>query len=275
MADEQENKEEKKEMSFLGHLEELRWRLVRISIVIILLAVAIFIFTEPLMETLYISMSKTSFPTYKLFCQLGHSTGVGDLLCVERINVQLQSTTPMGQFSANMIFAIVGGIICAFPYIAWELWSFVKPGLRSKEKKATTGIVLYSTLLFAAGVLFGYFVIAALCVQFFSNFQMSDDINNIFTITSYMSMITNTTFFTGLFFQLPIVTYILSKLGIMTPEFMRKYRKHAIVVVLILSAIITPPDFISQVIVSIPVLILYEVSIRVSMSVVKKREAQN
>ena len=272
MSDEAQNIP-RKDMSFLEHLEELRWKLVRISAVIVLGAITIFIFTEPIIETIFMGMKETDFVTYRGLCSLSHLLGLEDSLCATEIPVKLMSNKPTGQFSTNIFFCIVGAIAAAFPYIFWEIWGFIKPGLRVKEKKSARGIVFFGSVLFFMGIAFGYFIIAPLCVQFFGNFSMSDSIENIFTINSYLSLITTTTFFTGLFFQLPIVIYILSKLGIVTPQFLRKYRKHAIVVVLILSAIITPPDFISQVIVAIPVLILYEISIIISKVILKKKNS--
>jgi sec-independent protein translocase protein TatC len=165
----------------------------------------------------------------------------------------------------------MGGIVLAFPFIFYQLWSFVKPGLRQNEKGVVKGIVLWVSLLFFLGIGFGYFVIAPLCIQFFGTYQISTQIENNFTVNSYMSMILSTVFYTGLLFLLPIVSYIFSKLGIITPAFLRKYRKHAIVGVLIISAAITPPDVISQIIVSIPILILYEIGILVAVRVEKNR----
>lgn len=158
----------------------------------------------------------------------------------------------------------MGGIVIAFPYIFYQLWSFVSPGLKMKEKKALKGIVFYVSLLFFTGILFGYYVVAPLCVQFFGSYQISKDIENIFTISSYMSTIISTVFYTGLLFLLPVVAYLLAKLGIINSEFLSKYRKHSIIGVLILSAVITPPDLVSQVIVAIPIVLLYEISIFVT-----------
>lgn len=262
---------EGKEMSFLGHLEELRWRLFRSAIAVVLFAIILFFFTEDVINTVYISMSKTDFWTYKFFCELSQFLGMGDALCAASIKLQLQSTEMMGQFTTNMYFAIIGGIVLAFPFIFFQIWSFVKPALKSEERSASKGVIFYSTILFFLGIAFGYYIISPLCVQFFGNYSMSDAIRNDFTINSYISVITTTTFFTGLFFELPIVIFILTKLGIVTPEVLKKLRKHALVVILILSAIITPPDIVSQIIVAIPVMGLYEIGILVSARVYKKK----
>lgn len=258
-------------MSFLGHLEELRWRLFRSAIAVLLFAIVFFIFRQELVEVLYMSMSRTDFVTYAWFCDMGHLLGLGDELCAGSIDIQIVSNTMMAQFSSTIFFALVGGLICAFPYIAYQIWGFIKPALKQKEMHMSKSFLPYMILLFLCGIAFGYFIIAPLCVQFFANWRLHDEFVNLPSISSYMSIITTTTFFTGLLFELPILAYLLSKAGIITPEFMRKYRRHAIVVVLILSAIITPPDFFSQIIVSIPIIILYEISILVSSRVQKNQ----
>jgi sec-independent protein translocase protein TatC len=261
-----------KEMSFLGHLEELRWRLFRSAIAILLFAVVLFVFTKEVIEGVFISMSKTDFFTYRFFCLLSDKLNLGDALCASSINLQLQSTQMMGQFSTNMYFALIGGLILAFPFVFFQVWSFVKPALKSEEQTVSKGVLFFGSVLFFLGILFGYFLISPLCVQFFGNYSMSEDIKNDFTINSYISVITTTTLFSGLFFELPIVIYILSKLGIVSPELLRKLRKHALVVILILSAIITPPDVVSQILVAIPIMGLYEIGILVSKRVVKNRK---
>ncbi|MGB1040119.1 MAG: twin-arginine translocase subunit TatC [Flavobacteriales bacterium] len=263
--------EDGKNTSFLGHLEELRWRLVKTAAVIVVLAVLIFVFIEPLTNLVLMSMSRSSFPTYRVFCWLSNTVGLGDTMCVNDIEVRTIETQMTKQFATSIYFSLVGGIIASFPFLSFQIWSFVKPGLKPKEAKATSGIVGYSTLLFLLGVSFGYFVIAPLCIQFFSSYKMSGDITLMPSFTSYYSLIVSSTIASGLFFQLPIVIFILSKLGMMTPAVLKKYRKHALVGILVLSAVITPPDFISQVVVAIPVFLLYELSIMISRRVVKNQ----
>jgi sec-independent protein translocase protein TatC len=175
----------------------------------------------------------------------------------------MQSTTMAGQFSYALMMSMIGGVVISFPYLFYQIWSFIKPGLKQNEKIAVKGIVFYVSILFFLGILFGYFVVAPLCVQFFGTYQLSKNIENIFTINSYMSTIISTVFYSGLLFLLPVVAYLLGKIGIITADFLRKYRKHAIVGVLILAAVITPPDLVSQIIVSIPIVLLYEISILV------------
>lgn len=260
--------EENSNMSFLQHLEELRWRLVRSSIAIVTIAVVLWFFQEWIIDTIFLSMKNPSFPTFRLMCS---TFGI----CIEEIPVKMQSTTMAGQFSYALMMSMMGGVVLSFPYVFYQLWSFVKPGLKQNEKSVVKGITFYVSLLFFAGIMFGYFVVAPLCVQFFGTYQISKDIENIFTVNSYMSTILSTVFYTGLLFLLPVVAYLFAKLGVITPEFLRKYRKHSIVGVLILSAIITPPDLISQVIVAIPIVLLYELSIFIVARVAKKRELES
>lgn len=257
--------EEEKNMSFLQHLEELRWRLVRCAVVIIALAIFLWWNQDWIMKNIFLSMSQPDFFTFKFFCENLH------LMCVEEIPVNFQSTTMGGQFSYALWMSFLGGVVIGFPFIFYQLWSFVKPGLKQNEKQMVKGITLYVSMLFFLGILFGYFIVAPMSVQFFGTYQISAEIKNDFTISSYMSTILSTVFYSGLFFLLPIVAYLCGKLGIVTSEFLKKYRKHAIVVVLILAAIITPPDMISQIIVSIPILILYEIGIFVVRRVEKSR----
>ncbi len=257
--------ENDKQMSFLNHLEELRWRLVRIAIAIVTVSTVLWFFQEWIMDNLFLSMKDPSFITFRLMCEY-----VG--VCVDEIPLKMQSMTVSGQFSYALMTSIMGGVVLAFPFIFYQIWRFVKPGLKKNEQTVAKGIVLYVSLLFFTGIAFGYFIVAPLCVQFFGSYQISDKIENIFTINSYMSTILSTVFYSGLLFLLPVVSYLFTKLGVITPEFLRKYRKHAIVGILILSAVITPPDLISQVIVGIPIVLLYEIGILVSARVEKNKK---
>jgi sec-independent protein translocase protein TatC len=256
-------------MSFLQHLEELRWRLVRCAIVILLLAIVIWYFQEEIMVNLFLSMKDKDFVTFRLLCQY-----IG--VCVEEIPVKMQSMTVSGQFTYALMMSFLGGLVISFPYVFYQIWSFIKPGLKQREKKMVNGLVFYVSLLFFLGILFGYFIVAPLSVQFFGSYQISNQIENNFTIGSYMSTIFSTVFYSGLFFLLPVVSYLLTKIGLINVSFLIKYRKHAIVAILILAAIITPPDIASQIIVSIPIIILYEIGILVSKRAERlaKKEAQ-
>lgn len=259
--------EEGKKMSFLDHLEELRWRLVRMAISIVTVAIVLWVFQEWIMDHLFLSMKDPSFISFRIICEYLN-------VCVDAIPVNLQSMTVSGQFAYALMMSIMGGIVISFPFIFYQIWAFVKPGLKQNEKSVAKGIVLYVSLLFFLGIAFGYFIIAPLSIQFFGSYQISKSIENIFTINSYMSTILSTVFYTGLLFLLPVVAYLFTKLGVITPDFLRKYRKHAIIAILILSAIITPPDLISQVIVGIPIVLLYEIGILVSARVDKKMKNQ-
>jgi sec-independent protein translocase protein TatC len=254
-----------KQMSFLDHLEELRWRLMRSAIAVIIFAIVIWIYQKEIMENVFLIMVDPNFITFKLLCEYLN-------VCIDKIPVNFQSMTLSGQFSYALMMSIMGGAVLAFPYIFYQLWSFVKPGLKFKERKMAKGIVFYVSILFFTGILFGYFIVAPLSVQFFGAFQITDKIKNDFTISSYMSTILSTVFYTGLFFLLPVVTYLLVKIGLFTPEFLVKYRKHAVVVILILAAVITPPDVISQVIVTIPIYLLFEISVLVAKRVAKNQK---
>ena len=238
---------------------------MRSAVAIIIFAILIWIYQKEIMENVFLIMIDPNFITFQLLCEYLN-------VCIDKIPVNFQSMTLSGQFSYALMMSIMGGAVLSFPYIFYQLWSFVKPGLKFKERKMAKGIVFYVSILFFMGILFGYFVVAPLSVQFFGAFQITDQIKNDFTISSYMSTILSTVFYTGLFFLLPVVTYLLVKIGLFTPEFLVKYRKHAVVVILILAAIITPPDVISQVIVTIPIYLLFEISVLVAKRVAKNQK---
>jgi sec-independent protein translocase protein TatC len=255
---------ENQQMSFLQHLDELRWRLVRIAIVVISVAVVLWIYQEWVMNHVFLVLKEKEFITFKLLCAY---FGV----CVSDTTVKMQSMTVSGQFNYAMMMSIMGGLIITAPYIFYQIWSFIKPGLKKNELRAAKGLVFYVSLCFFLGVLFGYFVVAPLTVQFFGSFQISPEIENNFTVGSYMGTVISTVFYTGILFLLPIVSFILTKIGLIGPEFLKKYRRHAIVVILIISAVITPPDMLSQIIVSIPIIVLYEIGIVVSTRTSKNK----
>lgn len=266
------SKEEKNkgDMSFLDHLEVLRWHLVRSAAVILVFTVVAFVFKGFIFDDVILAQKNSNFWTYELFCQFSHLIGKGDDLCMEEIHFDLINITMSGQFSIHIITSIVAGVIVAFPYILFEVWRFITPALQKKEKKSALSLVVSGSILFMIGILFGYYFVSPLSVQFLGNYQVSEVVKNQITIGSFISTVTTVTLACGLVFELPLLVYFLSKLGVISPEFMRKYRKHAVVVTLILSAIITPPDISSQVLLTIPLLILYEFSIYISKAVTKK-----
>ncbi|WKD86524.1 Sec-independent protein translocase protein TatCy [Polaribacter huanghezhanensis] len=263
--------DEPKEMSFLGHLEELRWHLVRSSAVIFVFAIVLFIFREEVYNDFIIAHTHSDFVTYKFFCKVFGSIGIDSSFCDIQIPSKLQALSLTQQLMSSLWVSFILGIILAFPYLLWELWRFISPGLHKTERRKSRGFLFIASFLFFIGVAFSYYVIMPMSVSFFYGYQISENIVNNFTLDSYISLFTNTMIGISLVFELPVVIYFLSKLGLVTPSFLRKYRKHALVLVLILSAIITPPDVASQIIVSIPILILYEISIYISGFVLKRQ----
>jgi len=259
-----------KDMSFLEHLEELRMRLVRIVIAVLVGIVAVFVFEDVVIDQIIMGPRHLDFPTYRGFCWLSHTLGLGEKLCFTEPRFHLQSTTMGGNFSAYLLVGIIGGIVAAFPYIAYQLWGFIRPGLNAREITSARGIVGYVSLLFFAGVLFGYFVLAPLSIQFLGNFEFAD-VPVQSTVLSYLKLTTTLVLGTGLIFQMPVLIYFLTKIGLVTSDFLRKYRKHAFVVNLVIAAIITPPDISSQVLVALPILLLYEISIAIAVRVERNR----
>lgn len=266
--------DEPKEMSFLGHLEELRWHLVRSTSVVFVFAIVLFVFKEEIFNNFIIAHTHSDFVTYRFFCQVFAGIGMESSFCTIDIPSKLQALGLTQQLMSSLWVSLILAVILAFPYLLWEIWRFIAPGLHIKERKKSRGFLFIASVLFFIGVLFSYYVIMPMSVSFFYGYQISENIVNNFTLDSYISLFTNTMLGISLVFELPVVIYFLSKLGLVTPAFLRKYRKHALVLVLILSAIITPPDVASQIIVSIPILILYEISIYIS-GFVEKRQLKN
>jgi len=258
-------------MSFLGHLEILRWHLVRSAAAVFIFAIVLFIFQGIVFDHFLLAHLQSDFSTYRFFCNVFGFVGIDSGFCDISFPQKLQSLGLTQQLMSAIWTSLILGIILAFPYLLWEIWRFVAPGLHPRERKKSRGFIFIASLLFFIGVAFSYYVIAPMSVSFFYGYQISDKITNNFTLDSYISLITNTLLGVSVMFELPVLIYFLSKLGLISPSFLRKYRKHALVLVLIVSAIITPPDVASQVIVSIPILILYELSIYVSSFVAKKQ----
>lgn len=266
---------EEKEMSFLDHLEELRWHLIRSVIAIMVFMILAFIYTPWIFEHIIFAPSKIDFPTFRWLCQLGEFTGAQEALCVKPFEFKIQSRYMTGQFTMQFLAAFVIGFIVSFPYVFWEIWRFIKPGLHTNEMRNSKGAVFAVSFLFLTGVLFGYYVLVPLMTWFFSSYQIAPQIVNEFDITSFVSTFIALVFGSGLLFQLPVVVYFLTKIGLLTPAFMRTYRKHAYVVILIIGAIVTPPDPLSQMLISLPLFLLYEISIFISANVMRqKRKAE-
>lgn len=265
---------EKAEMSFVEHLEVLRGHLFRSALAIAVGAIVFIVYNTFFVREVLMGPTHADFPTYKWLCRLGHAIGLGDNMCMKDIGLKMQSTSVSGQFSMYFTLIFVGGIIVAFPYIFWEFWRFIKPALTKKELSKTRGVIFWVSFLFFLGITFGYFIIAPYTVNFFANFQLDDNIENRWTITSYIDTLVPLILGTGLAFQLPLVMFFLAKVGLMSPVFLRRNRKYAIVIILILAGIITPPDVISQIICTIPLMLLYEISIWLTAKVQREKELE-
>lgn len=261
-----------KEMSFLDHLEIFRWHLIRSAIAVLFFAIIAFIFKDIVFDVILLGPKDPNFPTYKALCAISQYLGLEDALCLKESPFTLMNITMSGQFSSHVTTSIFAGFIVAFPYVFWEFWRFIRPALHVNESTMARGIVFFSSVLFLLGVLFGYYVIAPLSVNFLGSYQVSSTVANQITLSSFISTVTTVSFANGIIFELPILVYFLTKIGLLTPEFMRLYRKHAIVVILILAAIITPPDVTSQILVSLPLIVLYEISIKISARVIKNQK---
>ncbi|MDQ3550321.1 MAG: twin-arginine translocase subunit TatC [Bacteroidota bacterium] len=269
------NVETRAEMSFVDHLDVLRAHLFRSVISIVAGAAIVAYFNKFFVGKVLMGPTHSDFPTYNWLCRIGRSLNLGDALCMKEIGVQMQNTNVSGQFSMFFTVIIVGGIIISFPYVFWEFWRFIKPGLSKKELAKTRGVIFWVSLLFFTGVGFGYFIIAPYTVNFFSNFQLDASIENRWTITSYIDTLVPLILGTGLAFQLPLVMFFLSRIGIVNSKFLKKGRKYAIVIIVIISGIITPPDIVSQIVISVPLLLLYEVSIWLTARVEREEEEKD
>lgn len=261
--------EDEVEMTFLDHLEELRWHLIRSLAAIMVFAVAAFFAKTLVFHTILLGPSRVDFWTYEMLCKLSDILK-SEALCIDELPFIIQSRKMTGQFSMHVTSSFVIGIICAFPYAFWEIWRFIKPGLYPRERKAARGATFFVSLLFILGVVFGYFIVTPISINFLSNYQLDPTILNEFDIISYISTVITLVLACGILFQLPIVVYFLTKAGLITPQILRTYRRHAIIVILILGAMLTPPDPFSQILIAIPLLGLYQVSIYISARVIKK-----
>ena len=262
--------EPEKDMSFLDHVEELRWHLVRSSAAIFIFGIIAFLMKGFIFDKIIFAPKDPNFITYLVFCSVSRFFGT-EGLCIKDIPFTFQSLEMGEQFNVHIWISVTVGFIIAFPFIIWEFWKFISPGLYEKERKGAGVFIVVSSFLFFVGVLFGYYVITPLSVNFLGSYSVSELVSRNITISSYISLLKSSVLASGLIFELPIIMYFLTKMGIVTPDFLKQYRKHALVVVLILSAVITPPDIVSQIIVAIPILLLYEVSIFISKIVIRKQ----
>jgi sec-independent protein translocase protein TatC len=270
MAEKTKSTEE--EMSFLEHLEELRWHIIRSLGSVIFFAVLVFLFKDFVFEEIVFAHKKDSFLTYRVLC------GLADVLCFTPPDFDIVPREFGEKFFTHLKVSFWLGITISIPYIFYELWKFIKPGLYKKEQKAARGMVTICSSLFISGILFGFFIIAPFAIKFLAGYSLSLDevlVNDTTSLASYVNYLTMFTVPTGFVFELPVIVYFLSRIGLLTPEFMRKYRKHSIVVILIFAAVITPPEVITQILIGIPILVLYEISIHVSKRAVKKYHSDN
>jgi len=274
MTEEIKNKKatkKEKVMTFWDHLEELRGHIFRSLIAIVVLAIVAFINREFIFDQVILAPSKPGFLTNIALCWIAEKISLS-ALCIDDLNLEIINIKMSGQFLTHMYISIVAGFIFSFPYILWEIWRFVRPAMYDKEKKYSKGGVFISTMLFLMGILFSYYLIVPLTLNFLGTYQVSETVSNQISLSSYISTVVSVTFAVGIVFELPILVYFLTKIGVLTPTFMKKNRKYMFVILLILSAIITPPDMFSQVLVVLPLIALYEFSIGVSKRVYKRNQ---
>jgi sec-independent protein translocase protein TatC len=264
-------KKGEKEMSFLEHLEELRWHIIRSILAIVFFMILAFIFKNVIFGKIILGPKSPNFITNRLLCELGEYFNT-PALCINTKPLNLINIKMSGQLTTHITVSMVAGLILAFPVILWEFWQFFRPALKPNEAKYAQGAVFAASMLFFTGVLFGFFMLAPLSIHFLSSYEISEDVVNQINVRSYIGTLTSICLATGLVFELPIIAFFLTKIGIITPKFMRTYRKHAIVLIFIVAAVITPPDVFSQTLVAIPLLLLYEVSILISARVMKQKD---
>ena len=262
--------QESGEMSFLDHLEELRWHLIRSLAAIAVFMVGAFMAKDFLFGTLILGPSRTDFISYRILCQLAERLNTPEL-CIDKLAFTIQSRTMTGQFTTHITVSFITGLILAFPYVFWEIWRFIKPGLYETEQTVTRGAVAFVSFLFFLGVLFGYYVLAPISINFLANYQVHESIINEYDLTSYISTVLMLVLSCALMFQLPMVIMVLTKAGVVNPLVLRYFRKHAIVVILVVAAVLTPPDVFSQVLLFFPIYGLYEFSILLSARIYKKQ----
>ena len=269
------NKDAKAEMSFIDHLEDLRWHVIRSVIAVLIGAVVVFSYSGFVVDQILFAPTRADFISSKWLCSLGRSIGIGNAMCFSEIKAQFLETRMTGQFIASFTLAFIGGFILAFPYIFWEFWRFVKPALSTKEMKKTRGVIFWVSLLFFAGVLFGYFILTPFMVNFYFNYKMSDQITIMPSFSDYLENLIYTTAGVGILFQMPLLVMVLARIGVVTGKFLRKYRRHAFIIILIAAAIITPStDPFSLTLVTIPLYLLFEASIIIASRINKRQEKE-
>lgn len=264
---------EQEEMSFLDHLEELRWHLIRSLIAIGVITIAAFFAKDIVFGIIILGPSKADFFTYQMLCKASQMLG-STAFCMDELPFIIQSRKMTGQFTMHILSSLVIGFVVAFPYVFWETWRFIRPGLYPHEAKASRGAVFSVTFLFLLGILFGYYVVCPISVNFLANYSLDASIQNEFDVVSYVSTVTMLVLTCGIMFQLPMVVVFLTKAGLVGPESLKGFRKLAVVIILVISAVLTPPDVISQILIALPLLLLYEFSIVISGGIVRRQNKE-
>jgi sec-independent protein translocase protein TatC len=264
-------KNTKAEMAFVDHIEELRWHIIRALAVVIIASIVVFFNIERVWDGIIMGPAHPDFISYRVLCKLGQKIGT-DVLCLQDFNIEFQNTQLSGQFMMSFSTSFMVGFIVAFPYVFWEFWRFIKPALKPNELKYARGIVFWSSLLFFTGVLFAYYIVTPFTINFFATYQLSPLFKNIITISNYYDTMSDLILGMGVVFELPIVVFFLSRIGLLTPQLMRSKRRYAILIIFVLAAVITPPDWFSIWLVAIPLLVLYEAGITISERANKERQ---
>ncbi|MBA9075899.1 MULTISPECIES: twin-arginine translocase subunit TatC [Rufibacter] len=264
---------EEHEMTFLDHLEVLRWHLIRSAIAIVVVTGLAFSYPEIVFHEIILGPSRTDFFTYRKLCEIGAALNSPGL-CINELDFTLQSRELASQFTMHLTSSFVIGLLVGFPYLFWEIWRFIKPGLYPNEQKNSRGAVFFVSFLFLIGSLFGYFIVSPLSINFLASYQVDPSIANEFDLSSYVTTLVTLVLSCGIMFELPMIVFFLSRVGLVSPELMKLYRKHAIVVIALVAAILSPPDVLSMTLMGIPLLLLYEVSIHISWMVRRRDVAR-
>jgi sec-independent protein translocase protein TatC len=264
------------EMSFIDHLEDLRWHVIRSVIAVLVAAILCFIYSDFIVNDVLFAPTRADFVSSRWLCSLGHKIGIGNTLCFPPVNAKFLENTMTGQFIASFTLAFIGGFIIAFPYVFWEFWRFVRPALSEKELKKTRGVIFWVSILFFSGVAFGYYILTPFMVNFYFNYKLSPQIEIMPSFSDYLENLIYTTVGIGVLFQMPLLVMVLARIGIVTGKFLKKYRRHAFVIILIAAAIITPStDPFSLTIVTIPLYLLFEASVIIASRINRRQEREN
>ena len=262
-------------MSFIDHLEELRWHILRSVAAVCVFTGLAFGFKKIVFDSIIFGPKNPDFLSYRVLCSAASQLGLSDRMCIVPPDFVIANFSMMGEFTAHIQMSFIVGFLLGFPYLLWEFWRFVSPGLHDKEIQTTRGIVAYCSLLFALGVSFGYFIIVPFSINFLIPYSISDQVTDYIQLSDYIGFLSMTVLAAGIMFELPIVVYFLSKLGIVSASFLRSYRRHAVVIILVLAAVITTPDALSQILIAMPVLLLYEIGIWIATRIERKRAAED